>query len=69
MYIYLIILIYTINIYIYYISPSISPRNIYCKFFSNFYRSKMLKKSYRKKKGLSNPAFTGSVQKIDCTRL
>ncbi|KAG6802461.1 carcinine transporter [Apis mellifera caucasica] len=31
--------------------------------------SKMLKKSYRKKKGLSNPAFTDSVQKIDCTRL
>ncbi|XP_076483406.1 carcinine transporter-like [Bombus vancouverensis nearcticus] len=31
--------------------------------------SKMLKKSYRKKKGLSNPAFTGSVQKMDCTRL
>lgn len=31
--------------------------------------SKMLKKSYRKKKGLSNPAFAGSVQKMDCTRL
>ncbi|XP_076673157.1 organic cation transporter protein isoform X1 [Andrena cerasifolii] len=27
------------------------------------------KKSYRKKEGLPNPAFTGSIQKIDCTRL
>lgn len=27
------------------------------------------KKSYRKKEGLPNPAFTGSIEKIDCTRL
>ncbi|XP_033336293.2 organic cation transporter protein [Megalopta genalis] len=28
-----------------------------------------LKKSHRKKQGLANPAFAGSIQKIDCTRL